>query len=104
MPAASKFLRERGQIFVRSRLIPGIRAQRNLRADLRCADAYRVHGLRVQQIGNELVVALEIQIAYVEKDHAILRLAALPEDVDRLAVALEQRPQMLGYQRQLDHL
>src|SRR5262245_4565956 len=104
MTATAEFLGQRCQVFVRSRLIPRISTQRNLGAHLRGADAYGVYGFGVQQVGNELVVAFEIQIAYVKKYYAVFGLATLPQDVNGLSVTLKQGSQMFGYERQLDHL
>jgi len=55
----------------------------------------------VQQIGNELVVALEIHIADVEENNTVAGLDAFAQNFDRPAVPFEKRPKMLGHQGSL---
>src|SRR5580692_894810 len=57
----------------------------------------------MQQIGDELVVALEVEVADVKENHAVDSFGALAKNFNGFAVAFEQRPEMFGDQRQLDH-
>src|SRR5258706_3012657 len=103
MAAAAKLLRHRRQILVGAGLIPRIRPQADLCAHRRRAHADRIDALRMQQVRNELVVAFQIQIAHIKKDYVVARLCALAKNVNRAAMALEQRAQVFCHQRQLDH-
>ncbi len=103
MAAAAEFFRERRQILIGGCLIPRVGAQRDFRARRGSADAHGINTFRVQQIGYELVVAFEIQIAYVEENNAVARFAPLAQNFNRFAVPLEKRSKMLGHQRQLHH-
>src|SRR3989441_2179896 len=58
----------------------------------------------MQQIRDEFVVALEIQIADVKKNHTIARFDALAQNLNGLAVPFEQRPKIFGHLRPLHHL
>src|SRR5262249_59782976 len=57
----------------------------------------------MQQVRNELVVALEVQIADVEENDIVTGFATLAQNLDRPSMALEKRVKMLGDKRQLDH-
>jgi hypothetical protein len=57
----------------------------------------------MQQVGNELVVAFQIHVAHIKEHDAVLRLASLPQNLDRLFVPLQQRPQILRHHRKLHH-
>ena len=81
MAAAAELLGQRGEILVRGGLVPRIGAQGNLRANLRGADADRVDAFRMQQVGDEFVVALEVQITDIEKDYVVASFAALPKNL-----------------------
>src|SRR4029077_8772738 len=91
MPASAELFRKRSQILFRGRGIPGIGTNRNFRTHGRRADTYRIAALRKEQIGDELVVALQIQITHVKKYNAILGLRPLPQYVDGALVPFEQR-------------
>ena len=73
------------------------------RASARLENADRVARLRVQHVRNEFVVALDIQVAQVEIDDAAANFRALPYQIDRPVMPLEQRPEMPRDDRQLDH-
>ncbi len=57
----------------------------------------------MQQVGDELVVAFEIQIAHVKEHNAILRFATFAQNFDGFAVTLQQRLKILRYDGKLDH-
>src|SRR5882724_3028323 len=103
VPAAAKLLRQRRQILIRRRLIPWIRSERDFRPRCRRAHADRIYALPVQQIRNEFVVALEVQVAHIEENHAVFRLGPLPQYLDRLPVSFQKRSKMLRHNRQLNH-
>ena len=96
MAAAAEFFGERGEIFVGGGLIPWIGAKRNLGADGGRADADRVDALRMQQIRDELVVALEVEIADVKENHAVDGFGRAAKNFDGFAVAFEQRAEVFS--------
>src|SRR5215467_4606082 len=102
MSAAAKLLRQRSQVLICGGLVPRIGSEGDLGAQSRGADADRIDALAMQQVGNELVIPFEIQVAHVEEDDPVPRFAPLPQNVNRPAVALEQRTQVLRNDRQLD--
>ena len=77
MATAAELFGEGGEIFVGSGLVPRISAKGNFGANGGRTDAYRVDALRVQKIWDELVVALEIEVADVEENDAVDGLGAL---------------------------
>lgn len=85
--AAAEFFGERGEVFVGGGLIPRVGAERDFGANGRGADADGVDALRMQQIRDELVVALEIEVAYVEEDYAVDGFGALAKNFDGFAMA-----------------
>src|SRR4029077_16696299 len=67
MAAAAELLRKGSQVLIGSRLIPRIGAQRDFRTNRGSTDAYGIHTFRVQEVGNEFVVALQIHVADIEE-------------------------------------
>jgi hypothetical protein len=45
----------------------------------------------VEIVGNEFVVAFEVEVGDVEKNRAVFFFGALAQDVDRTAVTFEER-------------
>ena len=90
-PPPPYFSAQRSEIHFRGRFLPGIRAHRNLGPRRRGAHAHRIKRVGKQEIRNELVVAFKVQIADVEIDHAAAGIGALPKNIDRMAMAFEQR-------------
>src|SRR6266849_3145169 len=90
-----------GEIFLLGGRVPRIRPDRDLGAVGRCAYADRVKAIRIEQVRDELVVALEVLVAHVEEDNAVASLSALAQQFNRALVALEQRPDQPGHQARL---
>src|SRR5713101_1992371 len=59
VPSAAEFLRQRSEILVGRGLIPRIGTKGDLSPETRGADTHGIDALRVQQIGNELVIAFK---------------------------------------------
>src|SRR5450631_1741064 len=89
--AAAVALADTGQVHLWHLRSPGIRSHRNFHAETTLAEPNTVDGFRMQVIGNELVVPLEIVIGDVEEDRAVFTLGALFENPDGKFVTLEQR-------------
>ena len=58
----------------------------------------------MQQVGDELVVALHVEVAYVEEDDSVARPASFAQDLNRAPVPRKQRLEMLGDRGQAHHL
>ena len=53
----------------------------------------------MKQIGDELVVTLEVQVADVEEDYVVAGFGALAKNVDRAAVAVKEQEFSVGQKR-----
>src|ERR1700685_2898632 len=69
MASAAVFFAERREIDVRRNVLPRVRAHGDFCPGGRRADADGIEGVGIQKIRDELVVALEVQVAHVEIDH-----------------------------------
>src|ERR1700692_3708538 len=72
---------------------PRVRPDRNLYPERTLADADAVNRIRMKIVGNEFVVAFEVEVGDVEKNRAVFFYAALPQNLDGPLVAFEQRRQ-----------
>src|SRR5512141_2734867 len=90
VPASAVALADAGEVDLWVLRSPGIRSDGNFHAETAFAETDAVDRLRMQVIGNELVVALEIVVGDVEEDRRVLALRALLEDSNRKLVALEK--------------
>src|SRR5713226_3326450 len=104
MSSTAVAFRHTGEIFLLGGRVPRIGPDRDLGAVGRCAYADRVKAIRIEQVRDELVVALEVLVAHVEEDNAVASLSALAQQFNRALVALEQRPEQPGHARQPHHL
>src|SRR5579864_235431 len=89
MAAATVALANASQVHFRFLRSPGIRSHRNLHAEAALAEPHAVDRLRMQVVGNEFVVALEIVIGDVEENRAVLALSSFLENPDGKLVAFE---------------
>src|SRR5260221_2571484 len=69
--ATAKFLRQRCQILIGSRLAPRICPEAYLGARGRRAHPDRIDAIGMQQVWNEFILALQVQIAAANKDHTV---------------------------------
>src|SRR2546427_640742 len=58
----------------------------------------------MKQIGDELVVTLEVPVADVKEDYALAGVGALAHHVNRTLMAFEQGPEVLHHRRQVHNL
>jgi hypothetical protein len=101
--AAAESFGEGGEIFVGSGLVPGIGAQGDFGADGGRADADGIDAFRMQKIGNEFVVALEVEVADVKENDAVNGFGALAKNFDGAAMAFEERAEVFRDDGKFDH-
>jgi len=84
MAAATVALADRRQVhhLLRRPLRPRIRAHRHLGPEARLAQPDVVRRLRVQEVRNEFVVALEAGTRQIEEDHTRIVRRLVPDDPD----------------------
>ena len=82
MSAASVAFTNLGQIDDGLFGSPGVRADRDLHAETALAESNAIDRFRMEVVGNELVVALEIVIGDVEENGPVDALGALLQDFD----------------------
>src|SRR5258708_4678467 len=85
-------------VFERS-LRPRIGSDRNLGSEAALAEPNAVRALRMQVIGDELVVAFQVVSGHVKIYRPVDTLRLPADDVDRLLMPLHQRRQQFGYER-----
>jgi orotidine-5'-phosphate decarboxylase len=88
--AASIALTNLGQIDDWFLWSPGIGADRNLHAEAAFAESDAVDRFRMEVVGNELVVSLEILVSDVEENSPVFAFGTLPENLDRDCVAFKE--------------
>src|SRR6202042_3589151 len=93
VPASAIAFAHFGKIDGRLALRPGIGSDGNFYAERTFTHSHAVNRIGMEVIGNELVVAFEIEIGNVEENGAVAFLRPLAQDVDGTAVTFEQRRQ-----------
>ena len=78
---------------------PWVRTHGNLHPEAALAQSHAVHAFRMQVVGNELVVALQVISGHVEEDGPLDALAVFADDFDRTPVPLQQRRNLVGDKR-----
>src|ERR1043166_4759264 len=96
MPTAAVALADGRQIVQDRRLVPRIRAHRNLCSETRWTNAHAIHAIGEEKIRRELVINLNARSGEIEEEHSAVTDPKLLDEFLGAKVLLVKRSELAG--------